>query len=137
MISETQQRSTSIGLRAIAAAALADAVLILLFAAIGRDAHQRGEAFTGVLITAWPFLAGAALAWAAARVWRTPLAVRRAGLPVWLGTVAGGMILRAITGQTVVVAFVIVALLSLGLFLVGYRLILAGVRRFRRPERQS
>ena len=66
-----------------------------------------------------------------------PLAVRRAGLPVWLGTVAGGMILRALTGQTVVVAFVIVALLSLGLFLVGYRLLLAGLRRFRRPERQG
>jgi hypothetical protein len=137
MIPETQQPSTSTGRRAIAGAALADVVLILLFAAIGRDAHQRGEAISGVLLTAWPFLAGAALAWAAGRVWRTPLAVRRAGLPVWLGTVAGGMILRALTGQTVVVAFVIVALLSLGLFLVGYRLLMAGLRRFRRPERQG
>ena len=42
------------------------------------------------------------------------------------------MILRAVTGQTVVVAFVIVALLSLGLFLVGYRALLALVRRLRR-----
>jgi hypothetical protein len=41
------------------------------------------------------------------------------------------MILRAVTGQSVVVAFVIVALLSLGLFLLGYRALLALVRRFR------
>ncbi|MDQ0678317.1 peptidoglycan/LPS O-acetylase OafA/YrhL [Arthrobacter pascens] len=132
MIPDTQKRSTSGGRRAIAGAALADAALILVFAAIGRDAHQRGDAITGVLLTAWPFLAGAALAWIAARAWRTPLAVRPAGLSVWLGAVAGGMILRAVTGQTVVPAFVIVALLSLGLFLVGYRLLLAGWTRLRR-----
>jgi hypothetical protein len=42
------------------------------------------------------------------------------------------MVLRAVTGQTVVLAFVVVALLSLGLFLVGYRAILALVRRLRK-----
>ncbi|YCH19557.1 DUF3054 domain-containing protein [Arthrobacter sp. D1-29] len=115
----------------VAGAALADAILILVFAAIGRDAHQRGDVVTGVLLTAWPFLAGAALAWAAARVWRRPLSVRPAGLAVWLGTVAGGMLLRALTGQTVVIAFVIVALVTLGLFLVGYRLLLALLIRLR------
>jgi hypothetical protein len=132
MIPETQKRSTSGSRQAIVGAALADAALILVFAAIGRDAHQRGEAVTGVLLTAWPFLAGAALAWIAARAWRAPLSIRPAGLSVWLGTVAGGMILRALTGQTVVLAFVIVALLSLGLFLVGYRLLLSGWTRLRR-----
>lgn len=113
------------------AAALLDAFLILLFAAIGRDAHQRGEIVTGVFLTAWPFLAGAALAWLGARAWRRPLSMA-SGVVIWLGTVAGGMILRAVTGQTVVVAFVIVALLSLGLFLVGYRALVALVRRRRR-----
>jgi hypothetical protein len=113
----------------VAGAALADALLIMLFAAIGRDAHQRGEILTGVLLTAWPFLAGAALGWLAARVWRRPLSVRPSGLAVWIGAVAGGMVLRALTGQTVVIAFVVVASLSLGIFLVGYRLLLAGARR--------
>jgi peptidoglycan/LPS O-acetylase OafA/YrhL len=130
MTSETQQRSSSRGRHGIAAAALADAALILVFAAIGRDAHQRGDVFTGVLLTAWPFLAGAALAWLSVRVRRRPLSIP-AGLVVWLGAVAGGMVLRAITGQTVVVAFVIVALVSLGVLLVGYRALLALVRRFR------
>lgn len=130
MTSETPQRSTSHGRKGIATAALADAALILVFAAIGRDAHQRGDIFTGVLLTAWPFLVGAALAWLSVRVRRSPLSIP-AGLVVWLGAVAGGMILRAVTGQTVVVAFVVVALVSLGVLLLGYRALLAALRRFR------
>ena len=131
MTSQTQQHTPSSGRQAVIASALADMVLILVFAAIGRDAHQRGDIITGVFLTAWPFLAGAAIAWLAGRVRQRPLSLS-AGVIVWLGAVAGGMILRAVTGQTVVVAFVIVALLSLGLFLVGYRALLALVRRLRR-----
>ena len=112
-----------------AVAAIADTALILAFAAIGRDAHQRGDVITGVLLTAWPFLAGAAIAWLVLRLWRGPLSVWPAGVAVWIGTVALGMLLRALTGQTVVLPFIIVALLSLGIFLVGYRLVLAGMRR--------
>ncbi|MDR7080844.1 putative membrane protein [Arthrobacter ginsengisoli] len=117
------------GRRTAALAAGADAALILLFAAIGRDAHQRGDIITGVFATAWPFLAGGALAWLALRLWRSPLAVWPAGVGVWLGAVTVGMLLRAATGQVVVLPFVIVALLSLGLFLLGYRLLAAVVRR--------
>lgn len=116
----------------VAAVAAADVVLILVFAGIGRDAHQRGDVVTGVLLTAWPFLAGAAIGWTAARAWRDPLSVRRAGLAVLLGSVAGGMTLRSLTGQTVVLPFVIVALLSLGVLLLGYRLVLAFLSRRRR-----
>jgi peptidoglycan/LPS O-acetylase OafA/YrhL len=119
-------------LTAVAAAAgVADLVLILVFAAVGRDAHQRGDVVSGVLLTAWPFLAGAAAGWLGARAGRAPRSVRRSGLAVWLGSLVGGMLLRAVTGQTVVLPFVIVALLSLGVLLVGYRLIIAGVRRRR------
>lgn len=117
-------------------AAAADAALILAFAAIGRDAHQRGEIITGVFATAWPFLAGAAGSWLALRLWRAPLALWPAGVVLWLGTVAIGMLLRALTGQSVVLPFIIVALLTLAVFLLGYRLVAAGVRRFtaRRQE---
>lgn len=123
--------------RTAALAACADAFLILLFAAIGRDAHQRGEIITGVLATAWPFLVGAALAWLVLRLWHDPLRLWPAGVAVWLGTVGVGMILRAVTGQTVVLPFIIVALLSLGVFLLGYRLAVAGVRRLRSRRRQA
>ena len=103
MSSPTRQQSVRGSAPAIAAAALADAVLILVFAAIGRDAHQRADVIIGVFLTAWPFLAGAALAWLAARAWRRPLSLPT-GVAVWLGAVAGGMVLRAVTGQTVVLA---------------------------------
>ncbi|HSL36451.1 MAG TPA: DUF3054 domain-containing protein [Arthrobacter sp.] len=116
-------------------AGCADTALILVFAAIGRDAHQRGDIVLGVFSTAWPFLVGAALAWLALRVWRAPLALWPAGVGVWLGTVTIGMLLRAVTGQTVVLPFVIVALLSLGLLLLGYRLLAAAVRRFNTRRR--
>ena len=129
MSSHTGKSPKPSALPRLLGAAAADAVLIMVFAAVGRDAHQRGDILTGVLLTAWPFLAGAALGWLVGRAWRDPLSVRRAGLAVWLGSVAGGMVLRAVTGQTVVLPFVIVALLSLGLLLVGYRLLLAGARR--------
>ena len=134
------QDTSGTGLRpgqTAALAASADALLILLFAAIGRDAHQRGDILTGVFATAWPFMAGAALAWLALRLWHDPLRLWPAGAAVWLGTVGVGMILRAVTGQTVVLPFIIVALLSLGVFLVGYRLVAAGVRRVRSRRRQG
>jgi len=115
----------------VLAAAAADVVLILAFAAIGRDAHHREDPVLGVLLTAWPFLAGAALGWVAARAWRSPLSVLRAGVPVWLGSLVAGMLLRALTGQTVVLPFIIVATAGLAVFLLGYRLVVAGVGRFR------
>ena len=132
MTSPTHQQFTSAGTRTIMVAALADTVLILVFAAIGRETHQRADVLTGVFLTAWPFLAGAALAWLASRAWRRPLSLK-SGMAIWLGAVAGGMVLRALTGQTVVVAFVIVALLSLGLALLGYRALIALAGRLRRP----
>lgn len=127
----------SASLTTVAMAAIADVALIIIFAAIGRDAHQRGDVVSGVLLTAWPFLAGAAAAWLALRLWRAPFAIFPSGVAVWLGTVAVGMLLRAVTGQTVVVPFVIVALLSLGVFLLGYRLVLAGILRFRTSRRDN
>ncbi len=118
-------------------AGLADAVLILVFAAIGRDAHQRADVLTGVFATAWPFLVGAAIGWLAVRVWRAPFQAWPAGVAVWIATVAGGMLLRAATGQTVVLAFIIVALISLAILLLGYRAVIALVVRVRRRSRQS
>lgn len=120
-----------------ASAAAADALLIMAFAAIGRDAHARGDVITGVLLTAWPFLAGAAVAWLLMRLWRDPLALWPAGVAVWLVAVCGGMALRALTGQTVVLPFVIVALISLAVLLLGYRLLILGFLRLRRSRRRG
>ena len=100
-----------------------DVCCVLLFVAIGRASHTKGETLAGIASTSWPFLCGLAVGWAASRAWRRPLALRPAGLAVWLGTVALGMILRVVSGQGTAVAFIIVALAFLGLFLLGWRLL--------------
>lgn len=117
---------------------LVDIVLVVVFAAIGRATHDGdvlGAGGAGLLITAWPFVVALLLGWAVARAWRHPLAVRRTGLPVWVVTVVVGMLLRAVSGQGVAVAFVIVATLTLGLLLVGWRLVAALVGRRSRAAR--
>ena len=119
--------------RAIAGSFVLDVILVVLFAAIGRVSHDE-EALAGLWHTAWPFLAGLVAGWAVTLAWRAPAAPIRTGLGLWAVTVAGGMLLRAVTGQGVVLAFVIVASIVLFLFLVGWRLIAALVGRRRMPR---
>jgi drug/metabolite transporter (DMT)-like permease len=121
----------------VISAAAADALLILVFAALGREAHQRGDIITGVLLTAWPFLAGAAIMWLLMLAWKAPFSPWPAGVGVWLGTVAIGMLLRALTNQTVVVTFIIVALVTLGVFLLGHRFVVTALMRRRASRRKQ
>lgn len=105
-----------------------DVVLVLIFATIGRASHERGLSALGILETAWPFLAAWGIGWLALRAWRAPDAVLRTGVPLWIITVAGGMLLRAVTGAGTALPFVIVATLTLLLLLVGSRLVAALIR---------
>jgi hypothetical protein len=108
--------------RAVARAAALDAAAVLLFAGIGRASHTEGVSPLGVVLTAWPFVAGAALGWAAAwSGYRRPPLSPLHGIPVWLGAVGLGMALRALTGHGVAPAFVLVASAALGLLLLGWR----------------
>jgi peptidoglycan/LPS O-acetylase OafA/YrhL len=104
-------------------AVLLDICCVLAFVIIGRDSHAKGESLAGIASTSWPFLCGLGAGWAASRAWRRPLALRPAGLAVWLCTVALGMILRVVSGQGTAFAFILVALAFLGLFLLGWRLL--------------
>ena len=67
--------------------------------------------------------AGLAAGWVLSRAWRRPVALRPAGVIIWLLTVALGMVLRVVSGQGTAAAFIVVALAFLGLFLLGWRLI--------------
>jgi len=100
-----------------------DVACVLVFVVIGRASHTQGEALAGVASTSWPFLCGLGVGWAVSRAWRRPLALRPAGLAVWLCTVAFGMILRVVAGQGTAVAFIVVALAFLGLLLFGWRVV--------------
>jgi Protein of unknown function (DUF3054) len=110
-------------------AAVLDACCVLVFVVIGRASHTKGEDLAGIASTAWPFLAGLVLGWAAARAWRRPLALAPAGVVIWLATVALGMALRVVSGQGTAVSFIVVALVFLGLFLLGWRAVAALIAR--------
>jgi len=110
-------------------AVLLDVCCVLAFVVIGRASHTEGQTLTGIVLTGWPFLCGLAAGWVFSRAWRHPLALRPAGLAVWLSTAALGMVLRVVSGQGTAVAFVVVALAFLGLFLLGWRLLARLVSR--------
>jgi hypothetical protein len=119
--------------RSVRLAVVADCCCVLLFVIIGRASHTKGESLAGIASTAWPFLAGLAGGWLAARGWRRPLRLVPAGVGAWLGTVALGMVLRVVSGQGTALAFILVALAFLGLFLLGWRLACGYLLRLRRP----
>ncbi len=99
-----------------------DTCLVLAFVLIGRASHHDGGGLAGLASTAWPFLTGLAAGELITRSWRRPAALFPTGVGVWLSTVAGGMILRVVAGQGTAIAFIMVALAFLGLFLLGWRL---------------
>ncbi|MFJ2532916.1 DUF3054 domain-containing protein [Microbacterium maritypicum] len=113
-------------------AVVVDVVLVLIFAAIGRASHDENPA--GFLLTAWPFLIALLIGHLLAALLpgrpRRPWTVLW-GAVVWIVTVAGGMLIRVLSGDTAEVPFIIVATLVLGAFLVGWRAITALLRRRR------
>ncbi len=109
----------------VSAAVLADVLCVLLFCAIGRRSHAEGVTISGVAETAWPFLVGAAVGWLVSRGWRRPLAIAPAGVTVWVGTVAVGMLLRKANSGGVAVTFVIVASAVTAILLLGWRTVAA------------
>ena len=107
--------------RSAAAALAADLAFVVLFCTIGRRSHDEGLTITGVLETAWPFLAGAGVGWVASRGWRRPTALAPTGVVVWLATVVVGMLLRKATGQGTALSFIIVASVTTAILLLGWR----------------
>jgi hypothetical protein len=118
-----------------AVALVIDVCCVIVFVAIGRAAHRHGESPGGLASTAWPFLVGLGVGLLVTRAWRRPAAIVPGGIGAWLGTVAVGMVLRVVAGQGTAVAFIVVALCFLGLFLLGWRVVAAGAARWRAAAR--
>ncbi|MFN8076465.1 MAG: DUF3054 domain-containing protein [Kineosporiaceae bacterium] len=109
---------------------LADLLVVVVFATLGRLSHAEALDPAGWLHTAWPFFAGLALGRAAAAALRLHPLGRRCGTLAWLTTVSCGMVLRHVAeGEGTPVSFVIVASCFLGLGLLGWRQVLIAVRR--------
>jgi Protein of unknown function (DUF3054) len=107
--------------RPVALALVADVLCVLVFCAIGRRSHAEGVTVLGVAETAWPFLAGTATGWLAARAWQRPTDLSPTGLVVWVSTVLIGMLLRKATSQGVALSFVVVASVATAILLLGWR----------------
>ena len=118
--------------RTALAAFVIDVALVTLFVLIGRRSHGEANSVLGILDTLWPFLAGLVVGWLVTWAWYRPLAIIWPGIPVWLMTVAVGMLIRTSAGQGVQPSFIAVAAVVLGVFLVGWRLIALPFARRRR-----
>ncbi len=116
--------------------ALADAIAVCVFAVIGRRNHGELSDVAGIWHTAWPFLAGLAFGTLVSRAWRRPASIA-GGVPIWVCTLVGGMVVRVLSGNTVALPFVIVAGIVLAVFLLGWRALYVLLRRARERRRAS
>ncbi len=109
-----------------------DVAAIVLFAILGRRNHDEGSSIAGVLEVAWPFVAGWTIAWFATRLDRRPRAAV-AALGALVVAIPIALLLRVATDRGIAPAFIVVAIVFLGLVLVGRRVLLAliGARRQR------
>lgn len=108
------------------AIALLDAVVVVVFAFVGRASHGGVGGVVDTARVAWPFLVALAVGWVIAYgVHRSAPRTVGGGVIVWLITLAGGVLLRGVTGGGTHWSFVLVSAIFLGLTLVGWRLIAA------------
>jgi hypothetical protein len=98
-----------------AAVLAVDVVLLVGFAAIGRQAHDKGSALGTTLAVAWPFVA----AWLAF-AWQPRILSPRAGL-TWVAAWPLALGLRALSGRGDAPAFAVVLLVIPLVALTGWR----------------
>ncbi len=127
-------RSTSLnGIRA----GLADLLVTLVFAVVGRASHHEAFSVAGLAITWWPFAIGAAAGWLICYRLRIRVGSIGGGLITTALAVVLGMLLRLLSGQGVQVSFVIVTSIILIIGMVGWRLVSTIVVRRRLTTARS
>jgi hypothetical protein len=109
-------------------AAAADAVAVVVFAAVGRLSHGESDDLLGLVATVAPFGVGLVAAWATPAVRREPAGWRAGAVAVVC--VAGiGLLLRAGFTGRLPLSFAVVATVSLAVLLLGWRGLAALVSR--------
>lgn len=102
-------------------AVVLDALVLVLFVAVGRRSHHEGEALAGFLRVLWPFAVGLVVSAVVTRSRHDPFASRRA-LLTCLGVVVIGMALRiSVQGRELEPSFVAVTTVFVGTLMLGWR----------------
>ena len=101
-------------------AAAADAVAVVVFAAVGRLSHGEPDDLLGLAATVAPFGVGLVAAWATPVVRREP-AGWRAGVVAVVCAAGLGLLLRAGFTGRLPLSFAVVATVSLAVLLLGWR----------------
>ena len=103
--------------RAAVTTAIVDAVAVVVFVVVGQRNHDGSSYIYGIINLAAPFLIALGTSWAILRTWRRPFN-RASFVATWAITVVGGLFLRrVIFDRGIAIAFIIVAVISLGLLL--------------------
>jgi Protein of unknown function (DUF3054) len=103
-----------------ALALAADAVAVIVFAAVGRVSHAESDSLLGLAATAAPFAVGLVAAWATPIVRARPAGLR-AGAVVLAGTAVIGLLVRAAFTGRLPLSFAIVTVVVLAVLLLGWR----------------
>ena len=111
-----------------ALAAAADAVAVIVFAAIGRTSHDESGDLLGLAGTVAPFAVGLLVAWAVPVVRADPAGLR-AGAVVLGCTAVIGLALRAAFTGRLPWTFALVTVIALAVLLLGWRGLAAVVSR--------
>mgnify|MGYP000262246567 FL=1 len=108
--------TTRLKLSAIIAGVI-DVVAVVFFVVIGQRNHDRSSDVYGIINLAAPFLIALLTSWVVLRTWRGPFN-RASFVATWVITVAGGLFLRRVVfDRGIATAFIIVAVITLGLLL--------------------
>lgn len=115
-----------------------DIVVVLFFATRGRVSHEMGIDVSGILSTGMPFLTALLLGWVAlllvgrnGSVAAAPTRLWLGGIVIWAFTVAGGVLLRVLAGDTAAMPFVLVTAGVLAALFLLPRLLLHSDRALR------
>ena len=94
-----------------------DVVAVVVFVVIGQRNHDGSSDVYGIINLAAPFLIALLTSWVVLRTWREPFN-RASFVATWVITVAGGLFLRRVVfDRGIATAFIIVAVITLGLLL--------------------
>jgi hypothetical protein len=100
----------------------ADALVVVVFATVGRASHDEPVDLAGVWHVAWPFGLGVAAALGLAAYRGDDPRTIKVGVRVWLAALVVGMVGRRLTDAGTAPSFVLVAALVLGALFLSWRL---------------